>query len=121
MEEYRERPAHPGALQAVKLAHTFIWALFAGCILAMPVMSWRGEHAVALILAGIVAVEVLILLVNQWSCPLTSVAARYTDDRRPNFDIYLPAWLARNNKLIFGVLYVAGLLFVLARWAQAPA
>jgi hypothetical protein len=106
-------------LTAVKLLHTLVWALFAGCILAMPVMSWRGEHTVALILAGIVAGEVLILAFNGWRCPLTDVAARYTDDRRPNFDIYLPAWLARNNKLIFGSLYAAGLVFALLRWWQA--
>ena len=44
------------------------------------------------------------------SCPLTSIAARYTDDRRANFDIYLPEWLARHNKAVFGALYVAGIL-----------
>ncbi len=49
-------------------------------------------------------------------CPLTDVAARYTEDRRDNFDIYLPEFLARHNKLIFGVLYVAGLLVLLVRW-----
>jgi hypothetical protein len=49
-------------------------------------------------------------------CPLTGVAARYTDDRRDNFDIYLPLWLARYNKLIFGSLFAAGLLFTLACW-----
>lgn len=49
-------------------------------------------------------------------CPLTDVAARYTEDRRDNFDIYLPEFLARHNKLIFGVLYVAGLFVLLVRW-----
>jgi hypothetical protein len=44
------------------------------------------------------------------------VAARYTDDRRDNFDIYLPLWLARHNKLIFGWLFVALLLFSFAQW-----
>jgi hypothetical protein len=47
---------------------------------------------------------------------LTDVAARYTDARQDNFDIYLPLWLARHNKSIFGTLYAAGLLFALARW-----
>jgi hypothetical protein len=46
-------------------------------------------------------------------CPLTAVAARYTAERRPNFDIYLPAWLARHNILIFSTLYAAGLLGLL--------
>lgn len=58
----------------------------------------------------------MVLLVNRWSCPLTAVAARYTADRRPNFDIYLPEWLARYNKEVFGTLFVAGLLYSLARW-----
>ncbi len=50
------------------------------------------------------------------TCPLTPIAARYTNDRRPNFDIYLPERLARHNKSICGAVYVGGLLFTLARW-----
>jgi hypothetical protein len=65
----------------------------------------------------VVLVEVMILLSNRLQCPLTAVAARYTDDRSANFDIYLPVWVARNNKLIFGVLFLAGSIYVLARWA----
>ena len=52
--------------------------------------------------------------------PLTAVAARYTSDRRENSDVYLPEWLAKHPKQVFGTLYVAGLLFALARWARAP-
>jgi hypothetical protein len=55
-----------------------------------------------------------VLLFNRMRCPLTGVAARYTDDRRDNFDIYLPEWLARHNKTIFGTLYVAGVLLTVA-------
>jgi len=46
----------------------------------------------------------------------TDVAVRYTRDRRDNFDSWLPAWLARCNKVIFARLYVAGVLTTLARW-----
>ncbi len=49
-------------------------------------------------------------------CPLTDLAARYTGDRSPNFDIYLPPLLAHYNKEIFGLLFIAGLLLGLARW-----
>jgi hypothetical protein len=63
-----------------------------------------------------VFVEVLVLVFNRWRCPLTPIAARYTADRRDNFDIYLPEWLARHNKLIFGLLYSVGLLYTFARW-----
>jgi polyferredoxin len=104
------------ALRRVKGVHTIAWAFFAGCILAIPVAAWRGAFGSALVLIAIVLVEVLVLAANGWSCPLTAVAARYTEDRRDNFDIYLPPWLARHNKLVFGGLFAAGLAFTLARW-----
>jgi polyferredoxin len=106
------------ALHAIKLVHTLAWAFFAACVLAIPYFAWRADYRRAALLIGIVFIEVLVLLFNGWRCPLTPVAARYTDDRRDNFDIYLPEWLARHNKLVFGTLYVAGILLTLARWAQ---
>jgi hypothetical protein len=62
-----------------------------------------------------------ILALNHGRCPLTSVAARYTLERADNFDIYLPDWLARRNKVIFGTLFVIGEIVVLWCWLeQAP-
>ena len=106
-------PARARRLVAVKLLHTIAWAFFVGCILLLPWAAWRGEFRVAACLAAIVLVEVAILAVNGFVCPLTPIAARYTDERQPNFDIYLPEWLARYNKHIFGALYAAGLAFTL--------
>jgi hypothetical protein len=48
------------------------------------------------------------------------VARRYTDDERDNFDIWLPVWLARYNKLVFGALYLAGIAYALEHWMQSP-
>jgi hypothetical protein len=109
----------PAALRAVKIAHTLAWALFAGCIVALPVFAWRGQLSVAMLMIAVVSVEVLVLVANRFRCPLTSVAARYTDDRRDNFDIYLPLWIARYNKQIFGPLFVAGVLYTLVIWRNA--
>jgi hypothetical protein len=106
-------------LIAIKLLHTIAWTIFAGCIVTIPVASWRGEHGIAAWLAAIVAGEVVVLMMNRMRCPLTAIAARYTDDRRDNFDIYLPEWLARHNKVIFGTLYFAGLVFALVQWLRA--
>lgn len=104
------------ALRAVKTAHTAIWTFFASCIVAIPVFAWRGQLAVAVVLIAVVSVEVLVLVFNRMRCPLTDIAARYTPDRRDNFDIYLPLWLARYNKHVFGTLFVAGLLVTLMAW-----
>jgi hypothetical protein len=76
-----------------------------------------GRFRLAAWLVCIVMVEVLVLLFNGVRCPLTDIAALYTEECRDNFDIYLPLWIARNNKAIFGTLFVLGSLFTLARWA----
>lgn len=55
-------------------------------------------------------------MANRFRCPLTDVAARYTGDRHDNFDIYLPLWLARYNKEIFGPLFAIG--GAVALWAR---
>ena len=109
----------PAALTAVKLAHTAVWAFFVICILAIPLAAWRGSHRTAGWLVAIVAVETAVLLVNRMRCPLTNLGSRYTDDRQENFDIYLPVWLARHNKQIFGALYIGGTLFAIASWLAA--
>lgn len=103
-------------LATIKLLHTAVWAFFVGCILAMPVAGARGHYAWAAALAGMVLIECAVLAVNRGRCPLTDLAARHTEERAANLDIYLPLWLARYNKEIFGTPFVAGGLFVLARW-----
>lgn len=110
-------PSSSFSLKTVKVIHTLAWAFFAGCIFAFPIVAWHGDFHLAAVLIAFVLIEVGILASNGMRCPLTAVAARFTDDRRDNFDIYLPLWLARHNKLIFGWLFVAGLAFTLARWA----
>ncbi len=100
----------------VKLVHTLAWAFFVACIVAIPICGWIGQYGWAGGFTAIVSGEVLVLALNGWRCPLTAVAARYTDDRIDNFDIFLPVWLARYNKEVFGTLFVAGLLFTVARW-----
>jgi len=106
-------------LVTIKLMHTAIWAVLVGCILAIWVFAWRGAYPFAALSIAVVLIEVVVLVLNRWRCPLTSIATRYTEDRRDNFDIYLPEWLALHNKLIFGTLYVAGIAFTFARWTNA--
>ena len=112
---------HDRRLKAIKLLHTVVWAGFAGCIVAIPVLALQGRFRVAAILALIVLGEVVVLAVNRWRCPLTPIAARYTEDRRANFDIYLPEWLARYNKEIFGPLYFASVVLLVVRWVGVAA
>ncbi|HEX7728938.1 MAG TPA: hypothetical protein VF392_07875 [Terracidiphilus sp.] len=107
------------ALYWVKMLHTVAWAFFAGCIVALPILGALRCFRTAAVLAAIVLAECAILAANRFRCPLTDVAARYTTDRAPNFDIFLPRLLAQYNKLIFGTLYVVGGGYVL--WLRLAA
>lgn len=103
-------------LMGIRVLHTVIWLFFAGCVVAIPFAGIQGRVHRAAILTGLVLVEVLVLAANRWRCPLTDLAGRYTEERADNFDIYLPRWLARYNKTIFGTLFVLGELILLGRW-----
>ena len=105
-------------LTAIKLLHTLIWALLAGCILALPVVAAFRRFRWAAIITVVVLLECGLLALNGGRCPLTDWAARYTADRASNFDIYLPNWLASHNKAIFGTLFVVNELIVLWCWLK---
>lgn len=63
-----------------------------------------------------VTLEAVVLLINRWTCPLSSFAARYNKRREENFDIYLPRWLAKHNKTIFTPLYLVGAVYSALAW-----
>lgn len=109
--------ARDSRLVAIKLLHTSVWAVLAGCVLVLPVLAFAGRFRWAAILSGVIIGECATLGLNGGRCPLTDWAARFTDDRADNFDIYLPNWLARHNKAIFGTLFLVNELIVLWRWS----
>lgn len=120
LHAYDSTGALAHTLQQIKLVHTAIWGVMAASILALPWLGWCGKFRWVFGLTLLIIGECLVLAVNGGHCPLTDMAARYSDDRACNFDIYLPIWLACNNKRIFGSLFVAGELVVLWQWARRP-
>jgi hypothetical protein len=50
---------------------------------------------------GLFILEGIVLLVFKFFCPLTIIARKYSKSTKENFDIYLPNWLAKYNKLIY--------------------
>jgi len=105
-------------LTLTKLSHTAIWDFFVGCIVALPLAGLLRRFDWALALSDGVFPECLTLIANRGRCPLTGLAARFTEDRADNIDIYLYVWLARHNKTIFGSLFLAGELIVLGCWLK---
>jgi hypothetical protein len=110
------QPNPKPVLAVIKLLHTAVWLFFVACIAAVPLAASMHRFRLTALLAAIVLLECLVLALNRFRCPLTDLAARFAPETSHNFDIYLPNWLARHNKTIFGTLFVIGGLFALAQW-----
>lgn len=105
-------------LTAIKFLHTVIWASLAATILVVPVAGVLRRFRWAAILSVIILLECGVLSAKGGRCPLSDLAARFTIDRKSNFDIYLPSWLAQHNKVVFGLLFVASELVVVGYWLR---
>ena len=103
------------ALVTIKTVHTVVWGMFVAAIVGVPIAARFESWLVVAVLVGVVSAECIVLAANGMRCPLTAIAERYTDDRRPNFDIWLPEWLAQHNKSIFGTMFVIGLIYTASR------
>jgi len=106
-------------LLVIKLIHTFIWMffvlvifhiLYSGVFNQITTLTWIG--------IGIVIGEGIVLLIFNKFCPLTLIARKYSDSQKDNFDIFLPNWLAKYNKLIFTSIFLVGVILVLFRIIQ---
>ena len=107
-------------LVAIKTLHTIIWLfynvvifylLYAVIVDKIDLWVW--------ICIGLVIMEGLVLLIFKWFCPLTIIARRYSDSTKDNFDIFLPNWLAKHNKLIYTSLFGLAIAILLFRYVTS--
>lgn len=89
-------------LVIVKTIHTLIWVFFNVVIFYMlyAALTNKIDHWLW-IGYGLFLLEGLVLLAFKFYCPLTIIARKYSDSQKANFDIYIPNWLAKNNKLLY--------------------
>jgi hypothetical protein len=89
-------------LTIIKIIHTAIWLFFNLVIFYMLYTVIVGKIDYWLWIGyGLFILEGITLLAFKYFCPLTVMARKYSDSPEVNFDIYLPKWLAKYNKLIY--------------------
>jgi len=103
-------------LMIIRLIHSIIWMFFNLVIfyLFYAVIVNRIDVRVW-ICVGLIVLEGLVLLLFKRTCPVTLIARKYSDSTKDNFDIYLPNWLAKYNKIIYTSLFVLVLILILFR------
>lgn len=100
----------------IKSIHTIIWIffnivifylLYAVIINKIDIWVW--------ICVVLVLMEGLVLFLFKMFCPLTVIARKYSNSSKDNFDIFLPNWLAKYNKLIYTSIYGISILILIYR------
>ena len=106
-------------LTFVKIIHTLIWVffnvvifymLYAVLVNKLDRWLWIGY--------GLFVLEGITLWAFRFYCPLTVIARKYSDSQKANFDIYLPHWLAKYNKLIYTCMLGVIVLITIYRLVQ---
>lgn len=103
-------------LQLIKLLHTIIWLFFNVVIfyMAYAILTNRIDWRLY-VCYGLIILEGVTLLMFKFFCPLTIWAKKYSNSQKENFDIFLPNWLAKYNKLIYTSIVVLVTIILLAR------
>src|SRR5690606_2771363 len=101
-------------LLIVKSVHTVIWLFYNVIIfyLLYAVIFNKIDKWVWICIAFVV-LEGLILLLFKMFCPLTILARKYSDSMKDNFDIFLPNWLAKYNKLIYTSIFTIAVIILI--------
>lgn len=101
-------------LRIVKIIHTIIWVFFNVVIfyLLYAVITNKIDKWVWICI-GLVVIEGIVLIAFKAICPVTLVARRYSNSEKHNFDIYLPNWLAKHNKLIYTTIFFIAILILI--------
>jgi hypothetical protein len=103
-------------LNIIKIIHTAVWCVFVAAILYVLYagifdrVTWLAWFCIVAVF-----IEAIVLLINKWRCPFTLLGYKYTSTHNIGFDIFLPSWLAKHNKIIFSSLFFIGFALVLWR------
>ena len=101
----------------IRFVHTAIFVFF-NVIMAVLLYEVVADKISILtwIVVGLFAIEVIVLIANNWTCPLTIYAENLESYRGQTTDIFfLPKWFGDRMFIFYGGLLIVALLFLLVR------
>lgn len=103
-------------LLIIKILHTLVWLFFNVVIfyLLYAVIANKIDYWVWICI-GLVILEGIILVLFKMLCPLTVMARKYSNSTKDNFDIFLPNWLAKYNKIIYTSIFLIAIGILIYR------
>ncbi len=101
----------------IKILHTVIWLFYAMTILYTLYAAIVDKiDAYFWMAVGFVVLEGIILLIYGGHCPITLISEKYSRNVSVGFDIFIPKWIARYNKMIFGTIFLVSIIIAAYRF-----
>ena len=100
----------------IELVHTVLFVVLS-VVLILFVYEVVMDRITSLtwIAVGLFSVEGIVLIVNGWKCPLTTVSEARGSMHGQITDRVLPKWFADRVFVIYGCLYAVGVLVLVVR------
>ena len=100
----------------IKLIHSLLFFLIAVSTTYVFVTAvWGQVTSLTWWALAIVIIELLVLLFNNWRCPLTDLAVQQGADVDSVADLFLPQWLSNYLFTVFGVVFLASCALLIWR------
>lgn len=99
----------------IKVIHGFLFFLIGICTLYV-LYAVLADRITPLtwVAFGVAVLELLVLVFNDWVCPLTTFAERQGAESGSVADLFLPGWLSDRLFPIFSILF--GITCLLLLW-----
>ena len=97
----------------LKFIHSAIFIIMVVCLFYILYCAIARRYDWTLLAAlGFIFLEGLVLAINRFRCPLTTLAERWGADHGAITDIFLPGWLARNTFKISTVMVIIEVIWL---------
>lgn len=104
----------------IKFIHTIIFIFTSSCILYILYSGIAENYHWTLFLAiGVVFIEGIVLILNHWQCPLTTLAEKYGAEKGSVTDMFYPKWFVPHVFRFSAVLFVIGLVLLAVKYLIA--
>lgn len=91
----------------IKLLHSFLFFLIVTSTFYVFITAALDQiNSLTWWAFGIVIVEMFVLIVNGWHCPLTNLAERKGAEVGSVADLFLPKWLSDYLFTLFGIVFI---------------
>ncbi len=104
-------------LLLIKSLHTIIFFFMIICLFYILYCSITKTYNWLLLVAiGAISLEGIALILNNWRCPMTTLAERLGAEKGSVVDIFLPQWISRHVFRASTVLFAAELALLAFRY-----